>query len=136
MPNVELKWLHLQVVDPIVGAIAEIVAEGNLEMFRLHLHSIASHFAQLDHLLQFSLALSTQLYHLQFQECIPVQSIRFFISEARVVNFYEVFGQEIKWHHLVLLKQEKVDFAHSDLILRHFYYGSLALRYLAKVLGV
>ncbi len=65
-----------------------------------------------------------------------MQSIRFFIGEARVVNFDKVFDQEIKRHHLVLLKQEKVDFAHSDLVLRHFYYGSLSLRYLAKVVGV
>ena len=136
MPNVELKWLHLQVVDPIVGAIAEIVAEGNLEMFRLHHHFAASHFAHLNHLLQLSLALSTQLDHLQFQECIPVQSIRLLVGEARIVNFYEVFDQEIKRHHLVLLKQEKVDFAHSDLVLRHFNYRSLSLRYLAKVVGV
>lgn len=66
MPNVELKWLNLQVVDLIVGSIAEIVAEGNLEVFRLHHHFIASHFAHLDHLLKFNLALSTQLDHLQF----------------------------------------------------------------------
>jgi len=65
-----------------------------------------------------------------------VQSIRFLVGEARVVNFYKVFDQEIKRHHLVLLKQEKVYFAHSDLVLRHFYYGALALRYLTKVVGV
>lgn len=136
MPHVKLKRLHLQVVDPIVGAIAEIVAEGNLEMFRLQHHSVASHFAHLNHLFQLSLALSTQLDHLQFQECIPVQSIWFFVGEARVVNFDKVFDQEIKRHHLVLLKQEKVDFAHRNLILRHFNYGSLALGYLAKFVGV
>jgi hypothetical protein len=62
-----------------------------------------------------------------------MQSIWLFASEARIVYFNEVVDQEIKRHHLVLLKQKEIDFAHSNLILRHFNYGTLALGYLAEI---